>query len=51
MALPAGDVRRLHGGDALYRLRVGAFRILFTRDEATATIAVINIGNRGDVYK
>lgn len=46
--LPAGDVKKL-AGQPYYRLRVGNFRILFTRDGYI--IEVAKIDNRGQVYK
>ncbi len=46
--LPAGDVKKLVG-QPYYRLRVGDFRILFTRDGNI--IEVSKIDNRGQVYR
>lgn len=46
--LPAGDVKKLTG-QPYYRLRVGNFRILFTRDGHI--IEVSKIDNRGQVYR
>jgi len=46
--LPAGDVKKLVG-QPYYRLRIGDFRILFTRDGHI--IEVTKIDNRGQVYK
>lgn len=46
--LPAGDVKKLAGQPYL-RLRVGDFRVLFTRDGHI--ISVYKIDNRGQVYK
>ena len=34
-----------------YRLRVGDYRILYTVDNDVLIIRVIEVGNRGDVYK
>lgn len=34
-----------------YRLRVGDFRIIFTIDNGQYIICVIDIGNRGQIYK
>ena len=48
MKLPAGDVKKLTG-QPYYRLRVGDFRVLFTRDGHI--IDVSKIDNRGQVYK
>lgn len=51
-ALPdTGDIKPMSGYDSLYRLRVGSFRILYTLKNDILTIRVINIGNRGDVYR
>lgn len=49
--LPEGDVKKLKGMDEIYRLRVGDFRILFEKNDKEVTIIVIDIGNRGQVYK
>ena len=43
-----GDIKKLQGTDG-YRLRVGNFRILF--DVNGAIIDIIDIGNRGQIYK
>lgn len=48
MKLPAGDVKKLIG-QPYYRLRVGDFRVLFTRDGHI--IEVSKIDNRGQIYK
>ncbi len=49
--LPHGtDIRRL-AGTKMYRLRVGDFRILYEIDNGVYKINVINIDNRGQVYK
>jgi len=47
--LPAGDVKKMKGYKNLYRLRVGAFRILFT--QTPLQITVDKIDNRGQIYK
>lgn len=46
--LPAGDVKRMQGSK-LYRLRVGDFRILFSR--TGEVLFIERIGNRGEIYK
>lgn len=46
--LPDGDVIKMRG-QPYYRLRVGNFRVLFTRDGHI--IAVTKIENRGQVYQ
>ena len=51
-ALPnTGDIKQMAGYSNLYRLRVGSFRILYTIENDVLVVRVINIGNRGDVYK
>ena len=47
-AAQANNVKRLTGINAL-RLRVGDFRVIFTETEATIT--VLEIGPRGDIYE
>ena len=49
--LPEGDIKRLKGIDETYRLRVGDFRVLFEKNDKELVILVIDIGNRGQVYK
>lgn len=49
--LPFGDIKPLHGGTENYRLRVGSFRIIFSKDDNTFTIVIIEIAPRGEVYK
>ena len=46
-----GDIKTMTGHDGLYRLRVGSYRVLFTIENAILTVRVLQIGNRGDVYK
>lgn len=46
--LPAGDVKKLQGEDS-YRLRVGDYRIIFSKDGRI--LYIIRIDNRGQVYK
>ena len=38
-------------GRAGYRLRVGRYRILYTRREDKLTIEIVKIRSRGDIYK
>jgi mRNA interferase RelE/StbE len=49
--LPEGDIKRLKGMDETYRLRVGDFRVLFDKNDRELVIVVIDVGNRGQVYK
>lgn len=46
-----GNIKSLGGYDDLYRLRVGDYRVLYTIHEDILTIRVLNVGNRGDIYK
>ena len=46
-----GNIKPLGGYENLYRLRVGDYRVLYTIHEDIVTIRVLNIGNRGDIYK
>lgn len=46
---PQGDINKLQGQEAAYRLRVGSYRILF-KDKITC-IAVYKIAPRGQAYK
>lgn len=46
--LPAGDVKKLQGHNA-YRLRVGDYRVIFSKDGRILYIEYIH--NRGQIYK
>jgi len=35
----------------MFRLRVGDYRVIFTINRDELIIAILSIGNRGDVYK
>jgi mRNA interferase RelE/StbE len=43
-----GNIKRLHGSEMAFRLRMGDFRILFDLDGHA--IIIRRIGNRKDVY-
>lgn len=50
--LPDGeDIKKLKGYDDLLRLRVGDYRIIYTVDNGKLIVYVVDIDNRGDVYK
>lgn len=50
--LPDGeDIKKLKGHDNLLRLRVGDYRIIYTIDNGKLIVFVIDIDNRGDIYK
>ena len=44
----AGDVKKLGGGEARYRLRVGSFRVLFTLEQDI--IFVYAVKDRKEAY-
>lgn len=50
--LPNGeDIKKLKGHDDLLRLRVGGYRIIYSVDNGKLVVYVIDIDNRGDIYK
>jgi mRNA-degrading endonuclease RelE of RelBE toxin-antitoxin system len=51
---PAGDIKVMQGlKDGTMRLRVGSWRVLYRYGEENALeiLLVLDIGNRGDIYK
>lgn len=48
--LPLGDVKKLQGDNPNYRLRIGDYRVIFSKDDEELIILVIKIGPRVDVY-
>lgn len=49
--LPGGDVKKLQGVTDDYRLRIGDYRVVFTKDDEESSIDIIEIAPRGDIYK
>lgn len=50
--LPNGeDIKPLKGHKGIYRLRVGNYRIIYTVNHGQLIVFVIDVDNRGDVYK
>lgn len=50
--LPNGDdIKKLKGYNDIYRLRVGDYRILYTVNNNELIIMVLDVGNRGQIYK
>jgi mRNA interferase RelE/StbE len=47
--LPLGDVDKFRGEVNTYRLRIGDYRVLFTKEDSL--ISINKIDNRGQVYK
>jgi mRNA interferase RelE/StbE len=45
------DIAKLKGYDSRYRLRVNNYRIIYEIYNSLITIYILNIGNRGDIYK
>ncbi len=45
-----GDVKKLKGYE-YYRLRVGDFRSIFTKNDKEFIILLIDIGTRGQAYE
>ncbi len=51
---PVGDIKTMQGyNDGRKRLRVGSWRVIYKKinEEAIEIILVIDIDNRGDIYK
>ncbi len=51
---PVGDIKPMQGaGEGKYRLRIGSWRVIYRYDlEGNLEVLfIIDIGNRGDVYK
>ncbi len=50
--LPNGeDIKKLKGHDELLRLRVEEYRIIYSVDNGKLIVYVVDVGNRGDIYK
>lgn len=46
-----GDIKKLRGDlPGAYRLRVGKWRVLFTRNDDLRRIDIVTIEKRGDIY-
>jgi mRNA interferase RelE/StbE len=44
-------IKKIEGEDALYRLRVGDYRILYQVHGQRLVILVVGIGHRRDIYR
>ena len=47
---PQGSIK-LQGTDDLYRIRKGAFRIIYKIEDEALIVIVVRVGNRRDVYR
>ncbi len=45
------DCKKIKGGENLYRLRSGVYRILYQVFDKKILVIVVRIGHRKDVYK
>ena len=48
---PRGDAAKLRGDDAIWRARVGDYRILYELEDDRLLVVVVRIGHRRDVYR
>jgi len=50
---PQGDIKPMQGLADRHRLRVGGWRVIFryTAENDVEILLVLEIGNRGDIYK
>ena len=46
-----GDIKTLAGHPGVFRLRVGGYRVIYSIENEILIIRIMDIGNRGDVYK
>ena len=46
-----GDIKAMQGYAGFYRLRVGDYRVIYTVNDDVLLVRVIEVGNRGDIYK
>lgn len=44
-------VKKLSGEDALYRIREGTYRIIYTIQDKELIVLVVKIGDRKEVYR
>ena len=46
-----GDIKAMKGHEGYFRLRVGDYRVIYTVNDTVLLIQVVEVGNRGDIYK
>jgi len=44
-------IKKLRGADALYRIRIGDYRVVYEVRRDRLVVIVIKIGHRGEVYR
>ena len=44
-------VEKIQGGEDLYRVRAGDYRIIYQVEDKVLVVLVVTIGHRGDVYR
>jgi mRNA interferase RelE/StbE len=49
--LPDGDTKPLQSYESIFRLRVGAYRIIYKKQDSILLITIVDAGNRGQIYK
>lgn len=47
----SGDIKAMQGHPGYFRLRVGDYRVIYTVDNNVLIVRIIEVGNRGDIYK
>jgi mRNA interferase RelE/StbE len=47
----APGCEKLAGNEALYRVRQGVYRIVYTIHDALVVVEVVRVGHRGGVYR
>jgi mRNA interferase RelE/StbE len=48
---PQLDIKKMQGFAAIYRLRVGQYRIIYEIIADELVVLILRLGSRGDVYK
>ncbi len=44
------NAKKLEGGDGLWRVRTGDFRIVYTVEDEELLVVIVTVGNRKDIY-